>query len=46
VNSDWYTVTGGDGFHVAADQEDPNTVYGEAQYGVLVRYDKRQARSC
>ncbi len=41
VNSDWYTVTGGDGFHAAVDPEDPNTVYGEAQYGVLIRYDKK-----
>jgi hypothetical protein len=41
VNSDWYTVTGGDGFHAAVDPEDPNTVYGESQYGVLVRYDRR-----
>jgi photosystem II stability/assembly factor-like uncharacterized protein len=41
VNSDWYTVTGGDGFHAAVDPEDPNTVYGESQYGVLVRYDRK-----
>jgi photosystem II stability/assembly factor-like uncharacterized protein len=41
VNSDWYTVTGGDGFHAAVDPEDPNTVYGESQYGVLVRYDHK-----
>ena len=41
VNSDWYTVTGGDGFHVAVDPADANTVYGESQYGVLVRYDKK-----
>ena len=41
VNSDWYTVTDGDGFHATVDPEDPNTVYGEAQYGALVRYDKK-----
>jgi photosystem II stability/assembly factor-like uncharacterized protein len=41
VNSDWYTVTGGDGFHAAVDPEDPNTVYAESQYGVLVRYDRK-----
>ena len=41
VNSDWYTVTGGDGFHAAVDPDDPNTVYGESQYGVLVRYDRK-----
>ena len=41
VNSDWYVTTGGDGFHSQVDPEDPNTVYSESQYGVLVRYDKR-----
>jgi len=40
VNSDWYVTTGGDGFRTAVDPEDPNTVYSESQYGVLVRYDK------
>jgi photosystem II stability/assembly factor-like uncharacterized protein len=41
VNSDWFVTTGGDGFHAAVDPEDPNTVYSEAQYGVLVRHDRR-----
>jgi photosystem II stability/assembly factor-like uncharacterized protein len=41
VNSDWYVTTGGDGFRAQVDPEDPNTVYSESQYGVLVRYDKR-----
>lgn len=41
MNSDWFVITGGDGFHAAVDPEDPNTVYGESQYGVLVRFDKR-----
>jgi photosystem II stability/assembly factor-like uncharacterized protein len=40
MNSDWYMTTGGDGFRSQVDPEDPNTVYSEAQYGVLVRYDK------
>ncbi len=39
VNSDWYVTTGGDGFHSQVDPVDPNTVYSESQYGVLVRYD-------
>ena len=39
-NSDWYVTTGGDGFRSAVDPVDPNTVYSESQYGVLVRYDK------
>ena len=41
LNSDWYVTTGGDGFRSQVDPEDPNTVYSESQYGVLVRYDKR-----
>jgi photosystem II stability/assembly factor-like uncharacterized protein len=41
MNSDWYVTTGGDGFRSQVDPEDPNTVYAESQYGVLVRYDKR-----
>ena len=40
VNSDWFVTTGGDGFRSAVDPEDPNTIYSESQYGVLVRYDK------
>ncbi len=40
VNSDWYVTTGGDGFRSQVDPQDPNTVYSESQYGVLVRYDK------
>jgi photosystem II stability/assembly factor-like uncharacterized protein len=41
MNSDWYVTTGGDGFRSQVDPEDPNTVYAESQYGVLVRYDKK-----
>jgi photosystem II stability/assembly factor-like uncharacterized protein len=40
MNSDWYVTTGGDGFRSVVDPVDPNTVYSESQYGVLVRYDK------
>jgi photosystem II stability/assembly factor-like uncharacterized protein len=40
MNSDWYVTTGGDGFRSQVDPDDPNTVYSESQYGVLVRYDK------
>ena len=40
-NSDWYVVQGGDGFHCAVDPSDANTVYAEAQYGVLTRYDRK-----
>jgi len=41
VNADWFVTQGGDGFRAQADPEDPNTVYAELQYGVLVRFDKR-----
>jgi len=40
MNSDWFVTTGGDGFRSVVDPADPNTVYSESQYGVLVRYDK------
>jgi photosystem II stability/assembly factor-like uncharacterized protein len=40
MNSDWFVTTGGDGFRSVVDPEDPNTIYSESQYGVLVRYDK------
>jgi photosystem II stability/assembly factor-like uncharacterized protein len=41
VNSDWFVTQGGDGFQSRVDPKDPNTVYSESQYGVLVRYDRR-----
>lgn len=41
VNSDFFVTTGGDGFHVRVDPDDPNIIYSEAQYGVLTRFDKR-----
>jgi len=40
VNSDWFVTTGGDGFRSVVDPVDPNTIYSESRYGVLVRYDK------
>jgi len=41
MNSDWYITNGGDGFEPQIDPTDPNIVYGQAQYGWLVRYDKQ-----
>lgn len=41
LNQDWFVVFSGDGFQCKVDPKDPNIVYGEAQYGVLVRYDRR-----
>lgn len=38
-NSDWFVTQGGDGFQSQADPEDPDTVYAEAQYGAMVRYN-------
>ena len=45
VNSDWYITVGGDGFQSAVDPTDPNIVYSQAQYGALVRYDKRSGET-
>lgn len=41
TNSDWFVVTGGDGFVSRIDPTDPNIVYGESQYGGVVRLDRR-----
>jgi photosystem II stability/assembly factor-like uncharacterized protein len=41
LNSDWFVLQGGDGFHCKVDPRDPNTVYAEMQYGGLVRFDRR-----
>jgi len=40
MNSDWFITHGGDGFESQVDPENPNIVYAQSQYGVLVRYDK------
>ena len=40
-NEDWIVTLGGDGFKTQVDPTDPNIVYSQLQYGVLVRYDKR-----
>jgi photosystem II stability/assembly factor-like uncharacterized protein len=40
MNSDWFITNGGDGFEPQIDPTNPNIVYGQAQYGWLVRYDK------
>ena len=41
VNADWFIVTGGDGFEPQIDPENPDIVYGQSQYGYLVRFDRR-----
>lgn len=40
-NQDWYVPMGADGYHVAFDPEDPETMYVEWQIGNLYRYDRR-----
>ncbi|MEL6558093.1 MAG: glycosyl hydrolase [Bacteroidota bacterium] len=40
TNQDWIITHGGDGFESQVDPENPNIVYAQSQYGVLVRYDK------
>jgi photosystem II stability/assembly factor-like uncharacterized protein len=44
TNADWFVTQGGDGFHTRVDPKDPNTVYAEAQYGGLVRFDRRNGQ--
>ena len=41
VNSDWYMTHGGDGFESQIDPDNPDIVYAQSQYGVLVRYDRK-----
>lgn len=45
VNADWYITNGGDGFESQIDPKDPNIVYAQAQYGWLVRYDKKSGET-
>jgi photosystem II stability/assembly factor-like uncharacterized protein len=40
-NSDWFITNGGDGFESAIDPIDPNIAYAQAQYGWIVRFDKK-----
>ncbi len=40
-NDEWNVTTGGDGFWITADPDNPDIVYTESQYGNVVRYDKK-----
>ncbi|MEE9438261.1 MAG: glycosyl hydrolase [Saprospiraceae bacterium] len=40
TNADWFFTHGGDGFESQIDPHNPNIVFAQSQYGVLVRYDK------
>lgn len=41
TNEDWFMVVGGDGYKAQIDPKDPNIVYGQWQYGNLVRFDRK-----
>ncbi len=41
MNSDWFVTLGGDGFQSRVDPKNPDIVYSQLQYGVLVRHDRR-----
>ena len=41
TNADWYFTSIGDGFETQVDQENPDIVYAQSQYGGLVRYDRK-----
>jgi photosystem II stability/assembly factor-like uncharacterized protein len=45
TNDDWFTTKMGDGFQSKVDPEDANIIYSEAQYGDLVRFDRRTGQS-
>jgi len=45
TNADWSFVWYGDGFQSRVDPRDPNVVYAQAQYGELVRHDRRTGES-
>lgn len=40
-NFDWYITRGGDGFEPAVDPKNADIVYSQAQYGWLVRYNRK-----
>jgi photosystem II stability/assembly factor-like uncharacterized protein len=44
MNSDWFSIGGGDGFQTAVDSTDHNIVYTESQDGNTNRYDLRVGR--
>jgi photosystem II stability/assembly factor-like uncharacterized protein len=44
TNADWFVTQDGDGFQSRVDPTNPNIVYSEAQYGALVRFDRRNGQ--
>jgi photosystem II stability/assembly factor-like uncharacterized protein len=45
TNQDWDVIHTGDGFQCKVDPRDPNIVYAEAQYGDLVRHDRKTGQT-
>lgn len=41
TNADWWISKFGDGYKAQFDPTDPNIIYTQAQYGSLMRFDKR-----
>ncbi len=41
TNQDWFITHGGDGFETQIDPDNPDIIYAQSQYGVLVRYDRK-----
>ncbi|HPI20285.1 MAG TPA: glycosyl hydrolase, partial [Candidatus Kapabacteria bacterium] len=41
TNEDWFLIVGGDGYQARIDPTNPDIVYGQWQYGNLVRYDRK-----
>lgn len=44
LNDHWFTLGGGDGFHVAVDPRDPDIVYYESQGGSIARVNLRSGK--
>ncbi|HNS16586.1 MAG TPA: hypothetical protein PKI34_02045 [Bacteroidales bacterium] len=44
-SAEWYITNGGDGFWTATDPVNPDIIYAEAQYGNMVRYDRKSGES-
>ena len=45
AGSDWHKVMTGDGFQVRIDPSDPTILYAEAQYGRIVRHDRKTGQN-
>jgi len=41
MNQDWFFTKEGDGFQTRIDPKNPDIVYSQAQYGSLVRFDRK-----